>query len=106
MLERVRRIDRGLAARLAALLVVLLACTESQAILGCGAGSVLASPRIMSEKKIPIERTSAEFWNVVAIPAPAPRRFAGRLFMIPAWLGEANRPMPRPTRSSSPPNQT
>ena len=26
-------------------------------------------------------------------PAPTPRRLGGRLFMIPAWLGEANRPI-------------
>ena len=50
----------------------------------------------MSEKKIPIESTRAEFWNVVAIPAPAPRRLAGRLFMMPAWLGDANRPIAEP----------
>ena len=31
-------------------------------------GSVLARPRIISEKKIPIESTRAEFWNVVAMP--------------------------------------
>ena len=50
--------------------------------------------------------TSAEFWNVVAMPAPAPRRLGGRLFMIPAWFGEAKRPMPRPTSSRSAPNHT
>jgi hypothetical protein len=68
-------------------------------------GSVFARPRIISEKKIPMESTRAEFWKVVAIPAPAPRRFGGRLFMIPAWLGEAKSPIPRPTRSNSNPNQ-
>ncbi len=33
-------------------------------------------------------------------PAPAPRRFGGRLFMIPAWFGEAKSPIPMPTSSS------
>ena len=60
----------------------------------------------MSEKKMPIESTIAEFWNVAAMPAPTPRRLGGRLFMIPAWFGEANRPMPRPISSSSAANQT
>ncbi len=60
----------------------------------------------MSEKKMPIESTSAEFWKVVAMPAPAPRRLAGRLFMIPAWFGEAKRPIPSPTMSSRRLNQT
>ena len=45
----------------------------------------------MSEKKIPIESTWAEFWKVVSIPEPAPRCSAGRLFMTPARLGDMNR---------------
>ena len=47
-------------------------------------------------KKMPMDSTMAEFWKVVAIPAPAPRSFGGRLFMIPAWLGEAKSPMESP----------
>ena len=50
---------------------------------------------------MPIESTIAEFWKVAAMPAPAPRWRGGRLFMIPARLGEANSPMPIPFRSSS-----
>ena len=48
------------------------------------AGSTEDSPRIMSVKKIPIESTWAEFWNVVVIPDPAPRWSAGRLFITAA----------------------
>ena len=45
---------------------------------------------------MPIDSTVAEFWNVAAIPAPAPRCRAGSAFMIPARLGEPNMPMPTP----------
>jgi H+/Cl- antiporter ClcA len=69
-------------------------------------GSVADSPRIMSVKKIPIESTMAEFWKVAIMPAPTPRRSDGRLFMIPVWLGEANRPIANPTSNSSDANQT
>ena len=55
----------------------------------------------MSEKKMPIESTIAEFWNVAAMPEPTPRRWAGRLFMIPIWLGAEKRPIARPMSSSS-----
>jgi hypothetical protein len=55
-------------------------------------------------KKMPIESTSAEFWKVVAMPAPTPRRLGGKLFMMPAWLGEVNRPMPIPISTSRPAN--
>ena len=48
----------------------------------------------MRVKKIPMERTWAEELKVAAIPAPAPRWLAGRLFMIPVWLGAMKRPMP------------
>ena len=51
---------------------------------------------MISVKKMPMDRTMAEFWNVALMPAPTPRRSGGRLFMIPARLGEANRPMPMP----------
>ena len=43
----------------------------------------------------------AAFWNVAFMPAPAPREFAGRLFMISARFGEVNRPMPMPETSST-----
>ena len=48
---------------------------------------------------MPMDSTMDEFWNVVAIPDPAPRRSAGRLFMMAARFGEANRPMPIPFSS-------
>ena len=51
---------------------------------------------MISVKKMPMDRTMAEFWNVALMPAPTPRRSGGRLFMMPARLGEANRPMPMP----------
>jgi len=63
------------------------------------AGSEAARPRMISVKKMPMDRTMAEFWNVALMPAPTPRRSGGRLFMIPARLGEANRPMPMPFSS-------
>src|SRR5262249_18589089 len=63
-------------------------------------GRLEASPTIISEKKIPIERTAAAFWNVALMPAPAPRWSAGRLFMIAARFGEENRPMARPVSRS------
>jgi hypothetical protein len=59
-------------------------------------GSVAARPRILSVKKIPIESTWAEFWNVWFIPPPAPRSAAGRLFITPARLGDANMPIEIP----------
>jgi hypothetical protein len=63
------------------------------------AGSDEARPRMISVKKMPMDKTVAEFWNVEAMPAPTPRRSGGRLFMIPARLGEANRPIPIPFSS-------
>ena len=51
------------------------------------------SPTIISVKKIPIESTCAEFWNVWFIPPPAPRCCAGRLFITPARFGEAKAPI-------------
>ena len=50
-------------------------------------------------KKMPIDSTMAEFWNVALIPAPTPRCSGGRLFMIPARFGDANRPIPMPLSS-------
>ena len=51
---------------------------------------------IISVKKIPIERTCAEFWKVLFIPPPAPRSLRGRLFITAARLGEANIPIEIP----------
>ena len=62
-------------------------------------GRVAARPRIMSVKKIPIESTWAEFWKVWFMPPPAPRSAAGRLFITPARLGEANMPIEIPVSS-------
>ena len=58
----------------------------------------------MSEKKMPIDRTWAEFWKVEFMPDPAPRCSAGRLFITPARLGDPNAPMVRPMSSRSMPN--
>ena len=60
------------------------------------ADSEAVSPTIMSVKKMPMDRTWAEFWNVVFMPEPAPRCSAGRLFMTPARLGEPNEAMNMP----------
>ena len=59
---------------------------------------------MISEKKIPMDSTMAEFWNVALIPAPTPRCSGGRLFMMPARFGDANRPMPMPLSSRMPAN--
>ena len=54
-------------------------------------------------KKIPIERTCAEFWKVEFIPDPTPRCCGGRLFITPARFGAANAPIASPfiTRSDA-----
>ena len=59
-------------------------------------GSVLASPAIISEKKMPIDSDMPEFWNVDRIPEAAPRCSAGTLLMMAEVLGEANSPEPTP----------
>src|SRR5215831_10288381 len=59
-------------------------------------GSVAASPAIISEKKIPIDRDMPEFWNVERMPEATPRWRAGTLLMIAEVLGEANSPDPTP----------
>ena len=59
-------------------------------------GSDEASPTIIRVKKIPMESTWAEFWNVVFMPDPAPRCSGGRLFMTPARLGEPKDAMREP----------
>ena len=51
-------------------------------------------------KKIPIESTWAEFWNVWFMAPPAPRSCAGRLFITAARFGEANSPIAIPIRST------
>ena len=66
---------------------------------GC-AGSDDESPTIIRVKKMPMERTWAEFWNVVFMPEPAPRCCGGRLFITPARLGEPNDAMHRPVTKS------
>ena len=43
---------------------------------------------------MPMESTWAEELKVPAMPAPAPRWLAGRLFMMPVWFGAMNMPMP------------
>ena len=55
---------------------------------------------IIRLKKIPIDRTWAEFWNVVFIPDPAPRCSAGMLFMTAARFGEPNEDMTIPVKNS------
>ena len=62
------------------------------------AGREAASPTVMTLKKMPMDRTVAEFWKVVVIPAPAPRSCGGRLFMIATRFGEAKSPMESPIR--------
>ncbi len=54
-------------------------------------------------KKIPMERTCAEFWNVVFMPDPAPRSAAGRLFMTPVRFDEPNEDMQTPIANSNTP---
>ena len=72
-------------------------CADRPAVIECG--SVAARPRIISVKKIPIDRTCAEFWKVWFMPPPAPRCCGGRLFITAARFGEANRPIETPFRN-------
>jgi len=58
-------------------------------------GRLLASPAIISEKKIPIDSELPEFWNVDRIPEATPRCRAGTLLISADVFGAAN--MPRPT---------
>ena len=74
-------------------------CASSPVLIVCG--SVDASPMIISVKKIPIESTWAEFWNVWFIAPPAPRCSGGRLFMTAARLGDANMPIASPAARGS-----
>src|ERR1700761_4876023 len=59
-------------------------------------GSELARPDTISEKKMPMDRTEAEFMKVAIMPPAAPRESAGTAFIISARLGEENRPVPKP----------
>ncbi len=51
------------------------------------AGSVLASPAIIREKKTPMETAVPEFWKVARIPEATPRSRGGTLPMIEEELG-------------------
>jgi hypothetical protein len=64
-------------------------------------GSLLARPLTMSEKKIPIDSTDAEFMNVAIMPPAAPRASAGTAFIISALFGDTNRPEPKPFSAMS-----
>ena len=65
---------------------------------------MLASPAIISEKKMPMDSTNPEFWNVASMPDAAPRCLAGTLFMMAAALGAENSPMPTPAMKIRMPN--
>ena len=62
-------------------------------------GSLLDSPATISEKKMPIDSTNAEFWKVAIMPPAAPRLSGGTEFIISAQFGEKNRPEPKPLRA-------
>ena len=64
-------------------------------------GSVLASPTIISEKKIPIDSDEPALKNVARTPEAAPRSAAGTLDMMAAVLGAVKMPPPRPLRKTS-----
>jgi hypothetical protein len=59
-------------------------------------GSLLDRPATIRVKKMPMDSTNAEFWNVAIIPPAAPRWLAGTEFIISAQFGETNRPEPKP----------
>ena len=67
------------------------------------AGHDTGHPTIISEKNTPIDSTIAGVLEGGVMPAPRPVA-AGRLFIIAARLGEANRPSPTPFSSSRTPN--
>ena len=56
---------------------------------------------MISVKKIPIDSTWAEFWNVVFIPDPEPRCCGGRLFITAARFGEPKAAIISPVANSS-----
>ena len=57
----------------------------------------------MTVKKTPIESTCALFWNVLSMPAPAPRWSAGSEFMTLAMFGAKNSPRDRPIEQQQQP---
>src|SRR5262249_17231245 len=59
-------------------------------------GRLAASPTIIREKKIPIDRAEPELKNVPRMPAAAPRCPAGTAPMTAEVLGEEKRPEPIP----------
>jgi hypothetical protein len=63
-------------------------------------GSVAESPKVITVKKKPMERTEAEFWKVLSIAPPAPRRLAGSEFITAEEFGAAKRPIERPTSNN------
>ena len=67
-----------------------------EAVVHDGRAATRTARRSSSVKKIPMERTWAEFWKVEFIPEPAPRCWGGRLFITPARLGEPNEPIVSP----------
>src|ERR1700722_5607129 len=67
-------------------------------------GRVEASPAIISEKKMPMDRDIPEFWKGARMPEAEPRGRAGTALMIAEVLGEANRPEPIPLKKISVPN--
>src|SRR6202046_4026097 len=77
-------------------------CAVSPANMVCG--SLLASPVTISEKKMPMDSTEAEFMKVAIMPPAAPRASAGTEFIISARFGEANRPVPKPLIATMSPN--
>ena len=63
-------------------------------------GRIVTNP--FDNNTIPLSRMDPVALKIQAlIPAPTPRRCGGRLFMIPVWLGDANRPIASPIRSRS-----
>ena len=52
-------------------------------------------------KKMPMESSIPEFWNVARVPEATPRAPAGTEFMIQAVFGERKPPIPRPITTST-----
>ncbi len=62
---------------------------------------MLASPTIISEKKMPIDSDEPALKNVARTPDAAPRSAAGTLDMIAAVFGAVKMPPPSPLRNTS-----
>src|SRR4029078_5324269 len=64
-----------------------------------------ASPAIISEKNMPMDRAMREFWKVDRMPEAEPRCLAGTELMMAAVLGAANRreqtPLPKISRANT-----